>query len=200
MKISLNFKIGEKQFSFNNNSSIIQFNLLDFNESMVSAWVHIKLIYYDILMDDDMWHFFYEGAFSIIRCQKKYKKKLEKYFASNNIDFKYEGEWTKDHRVVDKHRDCFVRMFHDFTILAITMSEGDFMEIADRITHSLFNHSTYMNKSFRSTHGEHVWEGIILSYIAALRSTHCGQIVESKVWLAKIKKAKEKKEKPEDNI
>jgi hypothetical protein len=98
---------------------------LDFNKDLKIAWFHILNIYNEVLKEDDKWHFFYEGDFSIIRCQAKYRKKLEQYFKTNEIDFQCRGEWKNDHWAVEKYKDYFTNMFHYFSMLAIKMHEDE---------------------------------------------------------------------------
>jgi hypothetical protein len=181
MKISLNFKVGKKEFKFNNTSKILQFNLLDFNKDLDAAWIHILAIYADILKDDDKWHFFYEGDFSIIRCQAKYQKKLEKYFKDNDIDFQCRGEWKGDHWAVEKYKEYFTNMFHYFSMLAIKMEENEMRFVADRIIHPFFNHCHYMAEQHREAYGEHAWEGYIMAHLAAGRAVHCGRILQENI-------------------
>jgi len=193
MKISVNFKVGKRKFSFNNESPVIEYYLLDFNEDMEAAWIHILSIYKEILHSDDKWHFFYEGTYSIIRCQQKYQKKLERYLENNDIEFRCRGEWLGDHWAVCKYQDHFTRMFHDFSLLAIKMEEKDLIHVADRIIHPFFNHCVYMAEDIRKLYGNASWESTMMAHLTVSRAMFAGQMIQ-------LDKQRKKEQKEKENV
>ena len=189
MKVSLNLKDFRRKLVLP--SDLVQYNLLKFNKSMDKAWFHIRSIYYNILLKDDKWHFFYEGDFSIIRCQRKYKTKLEKYLNEYKIEYDFKGKWLDDHYMVVKYMEHFEPMFHAFSMLAIEMPEYDLMPVADRVVHPFFNHCSYMAKDYRSKFGEHSWEAYLMANMAAGRGVHAGRVIQEESWKASVGKVKE---------
>lgn len=186
------------RFTFKNNrikrTDIIQYNLPNFNEDFDTAWYHILTIYETVLKKDYEWHFFYEGHYNIIRCQNRYTKKLEKYFKENDIEFERKGVWKGDHWAVEKYREHFTRMFHDFSLLALKMAEGEIQAVADRIIHPFYNHCTYLAETYRKKLGEHAWEGHLMASLTASRSIHSGRLVQCDLY----KKARKKEENKEN--
>jgi len=166
---------------------IVEFHLLDFNEDMEIAWMHILEIYNIILKNDDYWHFFYEGSYSTIRCSKKYKDKVENYLKDNDIDYKDIGAWIDGSSHVEHHKQRFIHIFHEYSMLAIELDEDNFVSVADRVCHCFFNHCTYMAVSLRQKYGVNRWEGDLMGHLAISRANYIGKIdaVQGLGWRAK---------------
>jgi len=122
----------------NRNPKIIEFHLLDFNADMEQAWLHILEIYESILKKDKYWHFFYEGEYSIIRCSKKYQKKVEEYFKNNDIKYSFKGPWIDGSCIVELYKEAFISLFHEFSMLAVKLDESLLISTADRVCHCFF--------------------------------------------------------------
>ena len=155
---------------------IVEFHLLDFNEDMEAAWTRILELYNTILKNDDYWHFFYEGKYSIIRCSKKYKNNVEKHLNNNDIVYEYKGPWIDGSTYVEHHKQRFIHIFHEYSMLAIELDEDNFVSVADRVCHCFFNHCTYMAVSLRQKYGINMWEGDIMGHLAISRAGYIGKI------------------------
>lgn len=182
----------------NRKPKIIEFHLLDFNGDMKTAWCCILEIYKTILTKDAYWHFFYEGSYSIIRCNKKYYKNIKKYLEDNAIKYKYLGLWIDGSVSVEEHKQRFIPIFHEYSMLSMELEEENIVSVADRICHCFFNHCTYMAENHRIRYGTNMWEGILMGQIAVQRAHYIGKLDQDKVWENSIdRKAKKKEEEVE---
>jgi len=178
MKIYQNLediRVNLKNF-FTKNPKVVEIHLLNFNEDMPKAWQHILDIYQLVLYKDDYWHFFYEGPYSIIRCSKKYKKDVKKYLIAFNIEYKDVGPWVDGSKSVEKYKNRFIHLFHEFSMLAMELEEGWFLLVADRICHCFFNHCTYMAEESRDRYGTNMWEAVLMGHLSIYRARHVGMI------------------------
>ena len=195
------FNVGTKELN-----DIIEYDLLDFNENMEKAWRTILVLYGTVLNKDNYWHLFYEGSFSTIRCSLKYKKEVEEFFNKYNIKFKYNGLWKDGSRIVEKYKDIYKHIFHEFSMLAIVMDEDDLFQAADRVCHSFFNHHYYTATEHRrpfsnlecnsamSTTGPDMWEAEMMSRILIYRAHYIGKF-DAITFLQKGNKQEEENDK-----
>jgi hypothetical protein len=143
---------------------------------MEEAWLHILYIYENILKNDKYWHFFYECKYSIIRCSRKYKKKVKEYLEINNIKHEYNGPWIDGSYIVETYKEEFINLFHEFSMLAVKLDEKLLNQTADRVCHCFLNHCTYMAETYRKNYGQHGWESYLMGRLAADRAYYIGRL------------------------
>lgn len=173
-------------------NKIVEFWMLWFNsEGMEAAFSHISTIYEEILRKDPLWHYFYEGDYSLIRCSKKYEKAVAKYLRENNITFKKPKEWKEGLYVTQKYQYIFKHIFHQTSVLALELFKNEdfkfYVSAADRIIHPFFNQSLYPAKTAglcdhleSSDIDFQYWEVEAMTRLATGRSFHIGKIVGKK--------------------
>lgn len=170
---------------------IIEFRLPDFNEDLNYAGNIIKDLHYQILKNDPEWHMFYEGQYSIIRCQFRFYKKVIRFFKSRNIKYEYIGRWIDGSYVVRKYNKFFKPLFHMYSKLSLELDEEDLYYVSDRVCHCFFNHQTYMAKQWVELDGPHLWEASLMGRLATGRAMHAGR-VDYHNYLTDKKKLKQK--------
>ena len=162
---------------------LVEYNLLNINEDLDEAWVKINKLYDKILYKDKYWHLFYECEFSTLRCSIEYVDEVENFFKEHNIGWKYNGKWIDGSPTVEKYKDMYRGIFHEFSVLAIHLDEEDVFYAADRICHAFFNHSHYMAKKHREVF-ENVndpfmdpvmWEADMMGRLATYRAHFIGR-------------------------
>ncbi len=110
-----------------NRNEIVEFKLDKFNDSgMDTAFGRIVYIYDTILHKDPLWHYFYEGHYSLIRCSRKYMHKVEKNLIKNGIDYRDPIVWEEGLYVTKKYQHIYQHIFHYTSVLAIELyKKGD---------------------------------------------------------------------------
>ncbi len=173
-------------------NEIVEFWMNWFNDKgMEAAFSHISTIYEKILCKDPLWHYFYEGDYSLIRCSKKYEKALAKYLRENNITFKKPIVWKEGLYVTQKYQHIFKHIFHQTSVLALELfKNGDlksYISAADRVIHPFFNQSLYPVKTAglcenleNSNIDFQYWEAEGMADLAIGRAYHIGKIVGKK--------------------
>jgi len=186
-------------------TNLIEYNLLNFNEDLDKAWEKIKALYDKVLYKDNYWHLFYEGEFSTLRCSLKYKNEIEKFFKEHNIKCKYNGKWIDGSYIVEKYKDMYRNIFHEFSVLAIHLDEADIFNAADRVCHSFFNHHHYMAKKCREVFESMnnpsmdpvMWEAEMMSRLSMYRSHFVGRYSVERYY-KKLSEEKSNKDKSND--
>ncbi len=157
-------------------------------------WDLIKDISSEILHKDNHWHYFYERYYLIVRCQKRFIKKVRVLLDSKDIDYGYRGKWDDDAPVVEGYKSMFQPLFHNFTKMAIEgYSDDDRMDLVDRVIHCFMNHQFYNFKDVRDKHGYYSWEAQVISSNAMNRALHQGRMWQDDL------RAKEKLKKEEED-
>lgn len=177
-------------------SNLIEYDLLNFNEDLDKAWEKVNALYDEILHKDNYWHLFYEGEFSTLRCSPQYKDKVEKFFKSYDIEWKYNGIWIDGSPMVEKYKNIFRDMFHTFSELAIRLDEDDLFKVADRVCHCFFNHVFYMAKDHRECFEGNgtdtlMWEAEMMARLGVYRAHYIGMLQANKHY-AKLAKEQKK--------
>jgi hypothetical protein len=178
--------------------TVIEFDLLDFNEDLEKAWATINALYDKILHKDKYWHLFYEGDFSTLRCSRRYKGQVMEFFKKYDIKYKFNGMWVDGSPTVEKYKNIYKAMFHTFSELAIQLDEKDILNVADRVCHSFFDHMFYMAKEHRKPFEEEddsmsalMWEAEMMARLSVFRAHYVGRYDQSK----QLKNLNEKGEK-----
>lgn len=191
-------------------SEIVEFWMDGFNEDVNIAFGHIRTIYDKILHKDPLWHYFYEGYYSLIRCSKKYEKDIESYLREHNINHRQPTIWKEGLYVTKKYQHIYKHIFHYTSVLAIEMyKSGDetyYLSAADRIIHPFFNQSLYPAKVSKLCNDRvnfQYWEAELMGELAIGRAYHIGRVVGQKegadIVVEKEKEKEEKNEKAEKN-
>lgn len=175
-------------------NQIIEFRLDGFNDRGIEeAFFHILEIYNKILSKDPLWHYFYEGPYSLIRCSRKYTGTVKKYLDKHCIKYKWPVyPWREGMHVTVRYQHIYRHIFHYNSVLALEMYKaGDSyrsVTAADRIIHSFFNQSLYPAKkaglcdSYEDAEYTdfQYWEAQGMADLAIGRAYHIGRIVEGR--------------------
>ena len=156
-------------------------------DSGADALEIMREVYRTVLHVDNNWHFFWEGDYTVIRCNPLLAHHVEKYFKDDFDDFtvkRTEDGYQENIPVTKKYIEAFIHVFHGYSVLAMEMDDDDFIEILERNNHCFLNMVTreglvekYAIPGDRfETHKGMGWEAIVLSHVANLRMYTC-------VWL-----------------
>ena len=157
-------------------------------------WDLIKAISNDILYKDNHWHYFYEGYYLLVRCQKRFLKKVYNLLDSKEIEYSDNGNWVDGSDVVESYKDIFQPLFHNFTKMAISgYTDTDRLNLVDRVIHCFMNHQFYNFKDMRDKYGYYSWEAQVISANAIERAIHQGRMWQADL-LAKAKMREEKED------
>ena len=191
---------------------IIEFWLPGFdNGGMDVAFSHILEIYNSILYKDPLWHYFYEGDYSLIRCSKKYIKNVEDCLVEHGIKFRTPTIWKEGLYVTKKYQHIYKHIFHHTSVLAIELYKNEdftsYLAAGDRIIHPFLNQSLYPAKAAglcESLENSNIdfqyWEAERMSELATGRAYHIGRIVGQKEIIDfHIEKEKEEKKDEEEH-
>lgn len=159
-----------------NRIKLIEFEVSAINSDMELAAKFFKGVAQFVLHQDNYWHFFYEGEYSLIRCSEKYAPELEEFLKETHLPYINKGVWVDGSKYVEKYKKMFIPILHNYTLLGLTLDEKDLFSVSDRICHSFFNHCTYSVPKLRKTYGEHSWESMMMSYVTVERAEYIGRI------------------------
>lgn len=150
-------------------------------------------IYRDILVDDDWWHFFREGDYSLIRCEDDMVGKVTKYLEDNlgimPGQIEITEPWVDNIKATRTYQTEFMYMFHAFSVLAMKLladeqgrsqEEATFSTISvfDRVVHCCLNNirSDRTVEGFgafiplkRESHIFNMWESAMIMHNALMR-------------------------------
>ena len=164
-----------------------QFTLLDFDMKDVDT---LYKLYGYSLNRDPMWHFFWEGKDTYIRVSANHVVDMEADLEVALGKFWPEGKWTvipyeENIPITQKYILDFLQVFHAFSVLAMTVNDGDFMRVFERITHCALNNFRTHDRVDMLTdfagdlqHADVFWEASVLNYVAAKRSFWLGQMMK----------------------
>jgi hypothetical protein len=144
----------------------------NFNECPDESWCLLRGLYQDVLRKDPLWHFFYEGEYSIIRCSGEFTEDVCNYLERESVVFTEPAMWMDDSPTVRRFHSIFTVLFHSFSVLAMEYDDEEWFVTADRVIHCYMNHQWYRAwaQYFRRVWGEDYWEGMALSEHALRRS------------------------------
>ncbi|MCK5291276.1 MAG: hypothetical protein KAR39_04585 [Thermoplasmata archaeon] len=158
-------------------------------------WVHastketalelIRILHRNILYHDSRWHFFWEGKYTVIRCDPQYLPVVKQLLEANDEDFECVetvGGYQENIEMTKRYLEAFVPIFHGFSLLAVEMEDEDFMGILERINHCYLNMATrkVLVDQFRipgdlaETHLGMGWEALAIQAVAHMRSYTAG--------------------------
>ncbi len=153
-------------------------------DSGADALELMREVYKTVLSNDHRWHFFWEGDYTVIRCDSFYANTVDNYFSTFD-DFTVvwkQGGYDENIPVTKKYLEAYVPIFHGYSVLAMEMDNDDFIEILERNNHCFLNMVTREELIERyavpgdrfETHKGMGWEAIVLSHVANLRMYTCG--------------------------
>jgi len=153
-------------------------------------------IYKEVLVDDDLWHFFREGDYTLIRCDEMSLGKITKILEDQGImpgQITITDEWIDNIEATRKYQEAFTYVFHGFSVLAMQLYEGEehgamemsvnealetFVGVFDRVVHCFLNvaRTDKKIKGFsafipvkRESHLWGIWESSFIMHNALMR-------------------------------
>lgn len=157
---------------------------------------HLYKMYNEVLVDDDLWHFFREGDYTLIRCDELSLGKLTKMLEDYGImpgQINITDVWVDNIKATRKYQEAFTYIFHGFSVLAmqlygaedhgaLKMSSNEALErfigVFDRVVHCFLNMARSEKKIHgfapflplrRESHLYGAWESSILLHNAIMR-------------------------------
>ena len=158
---------------------MMQITVLGFNQRHVD---YMRKIYSNVLLDDPVWHFFWEGRDTYIRCQPERAAAVGAML--NTYCFKHHiKEYEENISIAKKYIEEFIPLFHNFSVLAMKVRDDgqEFMQIMDRLVHcplNVFRTDGRVSSlgEFANGEADKYWESMVLSLLAAQRAFVIGYI------------------------
>lgn len=147
-------------------------------DSGADALELMREVYNTVLKPDPMWHFFWEGDYTVIRCTKILAGDVDEYFSAFDnftVIWKQDG-YRENIRTTKKYLEGFVSIFHGFSVIAMAMDDEDLVDILERINHCFLNMVTndnlkekFLIQSNYELDGAMSWEAVVISQVALAR-------------------------------
>jgi len=146
----------------------------------------MREVYKSVLSNDPRWHFFWEGDYTVIRCDPFYANTVDNYFSAFDdftVIWKKDG-YKENIWITKKYLEAYIPIFHGFSILALELDNEDFLLSLERINHCYLNmvtrdelkdqfripsEDTYANRGM-------CWEAIAIGHVAHMRMHFCGML------------------------
>jgi len=156
----------------------------EFHIFPIDSWV-IRQLYTEVLCDDPEWHFFYEGEVNYIRCSEKFAEDVIEWCKEMNIVCIDKGPWEENIDITKKYLPQFKTIFHEYAVLAMTVTTEDFDGVLDRVIHCFLNMNR--NEDDIAKLGEYMgprnaylmWEPYKISMCSLMRSYTIGRLIEA---------------------
>jgi len=118
---------------------LTEIELININHEEYGYFI-MKKLFKEILISDPKWHFFWEGSYTVLRVSKDSVDPIINIIKEYNIEYKVKTPWVDNIPMTAKYQDCFLDIFHGFSMLAFTMKVPDNVEdIMDRVIHCFSN-------------------------------------------------------------
>lgn len=149
----------------------------------------IRELYDRVLVDDESWHFLWEGAYAALRFQNNWATDIRDIVLSHGKEITEPVTYLDNIHITAKYQLQFVQIFHGMSELVMAMdaqenTPGEFIAVADRIVHCYFNMCIVDHRveimdvlNQRGQDAAAGFEPMALSYLAHLRSFTNGTIV-----------------------
>lgn len=149
----------------------------------------MQILYHNVLKVDNRWHFFWEGRYTVIRCNPLLVPHLKELIKANDKDLEVEvvdNGYNENIETTRKYLGAFIHIFHGYSVLAMEMDNEDFVSILERINHCFLNMVTReeivdlfalpgdSDISKMKIHKGMGWEALALSLVANLRMYTAG--------------------------
>ena len=149
----------------------------------------MQILYHNVLKVDNRWHFFWEGRYTVIRCNPLLVPHLKELIKANDKDLEVEvvdNGYNENIETTRKYLGAIIHIFHRYSVLAMEMDNEDFVSILERINHCFLNMATRdeivdlfalpgdSDISKMKIHKGMGWEAFALSQVANLRMYTAG--------------------------
>lgn len=139
----------------------------------------MRILYRNSLNTDPLWHFFWEGDYTVIRCSPMIASEIDETL-SHYDDFTVvwaKNGYDENIKITAKYLPAFVQIFHGFSILAMEMENEDFLRVFERINHCFLNMVTReelrnmfkIHDDYDDLNKNMAWEAIAISQVAFMR-------------------------------
>jgi len=151
---------------------MVSIKVFDFNENQLDI---LKKLYQKHLIKDNKWHFFWEGDYTLIRCQEVMASKVMRFLRFYKVRSKNEGEWIDNINITLKYQNQFQDIFHGFSIIAMKCTDEEIDMLLDRMVHCFLNNVTTVERR----DGDYIfWEPMKIITNAVQRAVFIGQMIE----------------------
>lgn len=151
---------------------MVSIRVFNFNEDQLDI---LKRLYKRHLIRDHKWHFFWEGSYTVIRCQNMFARKVERFLKYHKFEAEFEGDWVDNIPITKKYQAQFEEIFHGFSVIAMKSNDKEVDELIDRVIHCFLNNMTTVERR----DGDYVfWEPMKIVQNALQRAVFIGQIIE----------------------
>lgn len=118
----------------------------------------IRELYYQVLKEDDLWHFFREFDLLFIRVSNGNALIVEKYLCDRNLEYTVEP-YVENMGIAKKHLWYFLPFFHLTSVLAIVSGQEEASDLLARVGHCFANIMLAKNRPI--IHAFHKYLGYI---------------------------------------
>lgn len=126
---------------------------------------------------DSKWHFFWEGDYTLIRCQQTFVKRVTGYLRFHGFKVINLEEWVDNIEITEKYQSEFQQIFHAYSEIALKSMNSNITEIKnlfDRVIHCFINNITLPHR--REKNGIY-FEPWLIAEQAIARAITVGQII-----------------------
>jgi len=154
---------------------LYEYKLWNFNEDEEKI---LHTLWKEVLSEDNWWHFFYEGSYTVIRVTRKSRGKVSNFLKRKGVDCRYAGKWIDNIKTTRESQNEFLYIFHGYSELAmksIGKSNKDIEFLLDRVVHCFMNN---MSSNLRRETTGALWEPMLIAKNAIERAVFIGRILE----------------------
>lgn len=166
--------------------NIIEIQITNQRVSKFCQWEILVGLYKEVLHKDPNWHFFYEIFFNIIRCSRRFKRRVLKYLDSQSVKYEVKGPWVDNQEITFRYQKQFKDIFHANSEMIMSMALNPKMDskslyteiylIADRLAHCFILNCDYIAKPWKDAARQSAsWEVYLMSMLAHHRGLYIGE-------------------------
>lgn len=135
----------------------------------------ISLLYKRFLVDDKVWHFFYEDFYMLLRLERR-NEGVEGCLRKKGIKFDF-VKYEDPHSMVRKYQEVFIPIFHGYAMLAMRSKKKEVYEVAERVVHCYANICSALLS---------IPESRLISWVALHRAQNEGYVYAKKEFEDKV--------------